>query len=196
MPSVAYISNTEIRRCRGNSPLGRICNPTAISMSICNAERKRITNPYTRCCRISNPAERIIYRTQRHEDAEVILIDKKTLCLRVSVFHLSYHLIFPRLLRLDIPLGGLGGFSLITSHFSLKHPPRGLGGFPLLGGFPSTRQQTPSHPRVSHAAWCIRSGSHASDDRDSVHFPTYTWAGREASSSHRYRASWPAPLSV
>jgi len=28
-------------------------------MSICNAEkRKRITNPYTECCRITNPAER------------------------------------------------------------------------------------------------------------------------------------------
>ena len=34
----------------GFSLLGRICNPTAISMSICNAEngkRKRIINPYT-----------------------------------------------------------------------------------------------------------------------------------------------------
>jgi len=48
---------------RSDFPLGRICNPTAISMSICNAERKRITNPYTRCCRISNPAERTILFT-------------------------------------------------------------------------------------------------------------------------------------
>ena len=35
------------------SLLGRICNPTAISMSICNAgngKRKRIINPYTKCC--------------------------------------------------------------------------------------------------------------------------------------------------
>ena len=41
--------------------LGRICNPTATSMSICNAEngkRKRIINPYTKCCRITNTAER------------------------------------------------------------------------------------------------------------------------------------------
>ena len=41
--------------------LGRICYPTAISMSICNAEtekRKRIINPYTKCCRITNTAER------------------------------------------------------------------------------------------------------------------------------------------
>ena len=41
--------------------LGRICNPTAISMSICNAgngKRKRIINPYTKCCRITNTAER------------------------------------------------------------------------------------------------------------------------------------------
>ena len=45
----------------GFSLLGRICNPTAISMSICNAEngkRKRIINPYTKCCRITNTAER------------------------------------------------------------------------------------------------------------------------------------------
>ena len=44
-----------------HSLLGRICNPTAISMSICNAEngkRKRIINPYTKCCRITNTAER------------------------------------------------------------------------------------------------------------------------------------------
>ena len=44
-----------------DSLLGRICNPTAISMSICNAEngkRKRIINPYTKCCRITNTAER------------------------------------------------------------------------------------------------------------------------------------------
>ena len=43
--------------------LGRICNPTAISMSICNAEngkRKRIINPYTKCCRITNTAERVL----------------------------------------------------------------------------------------------------------------------------------------
>ena len=46
---------------RSDFLLGRICNPTAISMSICNAEngkRKRIINPYTKCCRITNTAER------------------------------------------------------------------------------------------------------------------------------------------
>ena len=46
-----------------DSLLGRICNPTAISMSICNAEngkRKRIINPHTKCCRITNTAERVV----------------------------------------------------------------------------------------------------------------------------------------
>ena len=50
-----------------DSLLGRICNPTAISMSICNAEngkRKRIINPYTKCCRITNTAERGKCRTK------------------------------------------------------------------------------------------------------------------------------------
>ena len=46
-----------------HSLLGRICYPTAISMSICNAEngkRKRIINPYTKCCRITNTDFRLI----------------------------------------------------------------------------------------------------------------------------------------
>ena len=101
---------------RSDFPLGRICNPTAISMSICNAERKRITNPYTRCCRISNPAERSL--------------GVWTILLTTHFSLLTYHLS----LFTKHPPRGLGG--LPTSQFSVlslspwahKHPPRGLGG--------------------------------------------------------------------
>ena len=41
-------------------PFGRICNPTALNISILNAKQPllRIANPYIRGCRIANPTER------------------------------------------------------------------------------------------------------------------------------------------
>ena len=88
-------------------PLGRICNPTAISMSICNAERKRITNPYTRCCRISNPAERSL-------GVWTILLTAHGSLLTRHFSLITFHLTSPS------GAWGASHLSLITYHLSLK----------------------------------------------------------------------------
>ena len=54
-----------------NYPLGRICNPTALNISIYNAMATviRITNPHTHSGRIANPTE----LEAAYEDANLIL---------------------------------------------------------------------------------------------------------------------------
>jgi outer membrane protein TolC len=53
-------------------------------MSICNAEkRKRITNPYTECCRITNPAERIEVLQEAYNGTHELMDNGKASYLEV-----------------------------------------------------------------------------------------------------------------
>ena len=56
---------------------GRICNPTASNISICDAKNKRIANPYTRFSRITNPTEQGAKNMRITNPTEQVLTGKR-----------------------------------------------------------------------------------------------------------------------